>query len=456
MDSTTATTVTTTDTMTTQELLEIRDRIAHSIRHNHTSNPKMFLGNWFAEEKRGHPVYVMRFELGENQFGNLIGIYLNEFACATQAHSHIVVIPVGFNKDFKDEPGHGDSFMKSLSTVYVHPNPADSADKAIELYQRKCLCLLSCWEHSSPSWLKFIPEIRDILGRALSAESFASHINSGTEHFIEGKISELAVGENVTVMGREIRGTTGRLVEAVSASFMLPLIPTVAIQFRCSDNFQHVMGLTPLVAIFDRLDDLGLADNHTIYIATEHPKRLRSKHLENLCPYLVNFIQTELAQRYPNVLVSIRRGHILETWRQFNEARFVFCSASTFCIWPAIANRKGVVYYPRTRILGSGLWHLNRHKYNVTNVHLIGDYDLVSITESSNVSELQRDLLFKEKLKVGISLKSLPSVSSTSPRKLQVNEIRLSLSSGSTVDSAIAGILVLIVIFIAMFSKGRI
>jgi hypothetical protein len=117
-----------TQQMTREQLLDIRSSIALASKHNHTSSFKMFKENWFAEEKKGHPVYVIRFGLGENQFGNTIGGHINELACATQARSHIVVIPLPYNRDYLDEFGRNEGFMDALSTVYVHPNPAPSSE----------------------------------------------------------------------------------------------------------------------------------------------------------------------------------------------------------------------------------------------------------------------------------------------------------------------------------------
>lgn len=460
-------------TMTQTALEEIRDKISLASKDKHNNNKKMFLKNWFEEEKRGHPIYVMRFELGENQFGNTVGIYMDEIACALKSHSHVVVIPLNFNRDFHDESSKGANFMRSLSTVYVHPDPAANSSQALAWYKMRCSCSnQQCWERRSPPWIDHIDVIRRILNRALSAESFDSQIRSGGDYFTltseyngkAGRVPQkMEISENTTVVVKESTD-----LHVLDADYLLPLVPTVIIQFRCSDNFK-TMGMTPLAAMFDRMDGLGLGKGDSIFLATEHPKRLHGgvKRLLNLCPTMINFMQSELAHRYPGVVVSIRRGQILQTWYQFNKAKTVFCAASTFAIWPALANPEGTVYYPGTRILGSGHWHLEAH--NVTNVHLIDDYDLVSFDETSTISDLEKQLLLSkadleniEREKKNVSI--FPSSGDLFRELSVVNDghaVPHSLSlfeetgSGSAVTPVAFFLLLLLLLFSAPFSTMR-
>jgi hypothetical protein len=270
----------------------------------------MFIYNWFAEEKQGHPIYVIRFELGENQFGNTVGIYLNEVACAIQARSHVVVVPLNYNRDFHDEISKGAGFMQSLCTVYVHPNPAPSIRESIALYLTRCTCRKSCWEPPSPPWMKNVPTIRDILQRALSAEVFDPQIRNGGDYFMGTRKVEVSENTTVIVTHKKVSHSNSSSkpvltphLHVLEADHLLPLVPTVAIQFRCSDNFKS-MGMTPLAAIFDRLDGLGLGHHGSIYLMTEHPRRLmngardmsRKTAVENrqlLCHSMINFMQND-------------------------------------------------------------------------------------------------------------------------------------------------------------------
>jgi hypothetical protein len=61
-------------------------------------------------------------------------------------------------------------------------------------------------------------------------------------------------------------------------------------------------------------------------------------------------------------------------------AKVVICGASTFCLWPALANSNGTVYLPRTQVIANG----QAVSFpGVSNVHFISDYDLFDISQTS-------------------------------------------------------------------------
>ena len=109
---------------------------------------------------------------------------------------------------------------------------------------------------------------------------------------------------------------------------------------------------------------------------TEHPRRVGVKRDDDLdgkveiCNRVISSLQLEISQRCNGAAVSIRRGSIIETWLQFFKAKVLICSASTFCLWPALANENGRSFLPVTKLFGQG--HIL--DFDVDNVRFIEDY----------------------------------------------------------------------------------
>lgn len=119
--------------------------------------------------------------------------------------------------------------------------------------------------------------------------------------------------------------------------------------YRCGGNIHHGhlgYGLLPFSAFPSRVP----SDAKEIYILSE--KDNRAEH-GPLCATILRQLVIFMKERYPKALVELRRGDdpFLDLAR-LTHARVTICSASTFCLFPAIAS-SGTAHFPVTPLVAN-------------------------------------------------------------------------------------------------------
>merc|ERR1711991_256701 len=147
-------------------------------------------------------------------------------------------------------------------------------------------------------------------------------------------------------------GTNGNQTIILSTDFsdhaehaILPLVPTVAIHYRCGDNFVGHYGFLPFRVISSIINEYqeSHSGNGTIFVLAEKRDRKtigKKKHHASLCDRIFSALYVHLKSAHPNFSVVIRRGDDMFTdMYRLVHAPLLICSVSTFCLWPAISNQ---------------------------------------------------------------------------------------------------------------------
>ena len=138
-----------------------------------------------------------------------------------------------------------------------------------------------CWQDANAPWIKSIPSIRSYIRTAVDA--YYSHVKvNHTELSPETDIS------NVNVM----------------MMTSLPIIPDVAIQYRCGDNiaFSYMYGVLPFTAFTSRIP----RDARHIYVLSDHPTRASHSPYSGRCQLVLSGLFEFLTQRFPNATVVVK------------------------------------------------------------------------------------------------------------------------------------------------------
>jgi len=315
------------------ELLKLRNEIDRneSIIYQHagdqaTPGSVTYLRGFWQPWIKEKPIIVlcMRFDVGS--LGNFLGTYFDSIACAAEAGLHFI----GVKKRFL---GHEESlnerFYDALPSVIAHPHPVDNYT-AITNINEKCQCKRYCWRKYDP-WSFQIPLIRHIITNGINL------------HLAMRDMHNKTVEEN----GLMIYPTVDLSTEPVDTP--LPLIPDVAIHYRCSDNIYGGMGLMAFRPILKKIPP----NAKYIYVFTEYGGRLSGRVLEQVAPFVLKSLFDHLVTFFPNATVVVKKGgNELTVWAQFLYANMTYCSPSTYCFWPAIARNK-TTFMPGTAYIAA-------------------------------------------------------------------------------------------------------
>jgi hypothetical protein len=136
------------------------------------------------------------------------------------------------------------------------------------------------------------------------------------------------------------------------SSDQLPTVPDVTIQYRCGDNigFSYVYGILPFAAITSRIPP----DSKYIYVLSDHPSRAAHSPYSGRCHLILKSLFEFLKESNPKSVIVVKRGGDLYLdYVRMALSKVLICSASTFCLWPALANvqRGGQVHFPLTDLI---------------------------------------------------------------------------------------------------------
>ena len=278
--------------------------------------------------------------LGDDSFGNMLSHYFETMVCANIIGAHFFTVAKVFNRPTVDVPS---ALIKSLPDIVINTEPANSM-AAVKRMEEKCVCTNSCHEKPSSVWHSSagLSLIRSVIKSAvqdmlISTSPSTSSGDSHNWHIPEGTLST---------------------VEALTT---LPLIPTVAIHYRCGDNFQGEYGFVKFAAITSRVRDflksqpLQEEKNMLIYILAEKRNRKTSANRAHVCDMILTALFDHVVAHFPSAkaVVLKRGGDMYVDFAMLSLASVTICSVSTFCLWPALSN-PNTVYFPQTKLILEG------------------------------------------------------------------------------------------------------
>eukprot|EP01038_Epipyxis_sp_PR26KG_P017038 gene17038-23422_t len=198
-----------------------------------------------------------------------------------------------------------------------------------KLINGNCKCEMYCHENVQSVWYKQIDLIRENFQQAMETYIHQTYnTNSLLNH-------------NITVDGKdEITNVN------VTSTSVIPFLPDVTIHFRCSDILTHQRAYGFLnYHIYSYLIPIK---SKYIYVVSDSPSRGDES---KLCGELLSHLFDFLRSKFPDSIIYIKRGgNLMVNMIQIMHSQISICSASTFCLWPAIA-AKNVVYYPTTELI---------------------------------------------------------------------------------------------------------
>lgn len=248
-------------------------------------------------------------------------------------------------------------FFRHLPDLVIHPHPHQTGKVKAEM-KAVCQCLQFCWENSEAPWLRRIPLIRTALQPAVDAYVRIS---------------------NGTAAGTAVNPETDK--SSMPTSSFHPLIPNVTIQYRCGDNIgfgKTKYGLLPFSAYSHQRIPANMA--RYIYIIADSPNRSKAHVYSNRCETILQRLFSYLRKQFPQAVVLLKRGgDVFLDYARIMYSDVVVCSASTFCLWPALANQKGQVHFPLTPLIARADSNitapdLGAHFHWITEVQMIKEF----------------------------------------------------------------------------------
>ena len=313
---------------------------------NHSNSKKWYLSGKYIDYGLQHlETLLYPWCLTTKELGNKLGNYFNEIACARVSGLHFLAIHREWdmfgahnNISYKHpEDGNTvskilsldkqqkESFLNALPDLIVHDNPKSNRI-ATDLIQKKCQCTRYCWSDPNAPWINQTHYIRKYMKKAVNKYMNGLDPTSRTVISIDTDITDT-------------KDTSD-----------LPLIPDVAIQYRCGDNigFNYMYGILPFFAFLPP----RIPQNVTsIYVLADHPTRNLQATYSSRCQTILESLFAYLRSKFPNTIIVVKRGgDIFLDYARLALANITICSASTFCLWPALAN-DGIVHYPLTSLI---------------------------------------------------------------------------------------------------------
>jgi len=323
----------------------------------HSSTRQAYLSKKWSfsfSKSSSHQTLVYPFCLTTQELGNKLGNYFTEVGCAEVSGLHFVAVHkqwdlvnafhtiasaavVGENNSSdkrynnitysvasKAYPSLSDprlSFLNGLPDIIVHANPAPDENTAISNVHRECKCTRYCWQDRGAPWVKIIPSIRTYMRAAISLYLDSLPKDATTTVSPDTDFSNGVPGAR------------------------LPLIPDVALQYRCGDNigFSYMYGILPFTAFLSRIPKEGTS---FIYVLSDHPTRASHSPYSSRCQVILEHLFNFLKTHYPKSTVVVKRGgDLFLDYARLAFAKVTICSASSYCLWPSLANT-GTVYFP--------------------------------------------------------------------------------------------------------------
>lgn len=292
---------------------------------------------------------VYPFCLITRELGNKLGNYFSEVGCAeasglhfisvhrqwdlTGAHTNITSASSNSLPDARQQEmlqlqlRSKRAFLEALPDVILHDSPVKTEAEGFKNVQERCRCTRYCWGEAQAAWINQTASIRRYLRTAITA-----YMHTSSEMMKIG-----------TVLSADTDLTNAQ------AGQFLPLIPEVALQYRCGDNigFSYMYGVLPFAAFLGRIP----VNASTIYVLSDHPTRAAHSPYSNRCQTILARLFGFLQKHHPRATIAIKRGgDMFMDYARLAFANTTICSASTYCFWPAIAS-EGQVHFPLSGVI---------------------------------------------------------------------------------------------------------
>jgi hypothetical protein len=296
----------------------------------------------------GTNTLVYPFCLKTKELGNKLGNYFTELACAHAVGLNFVTVHKqwdleGAHTNITDKSGQILSkisandmkkkskiaFLEGLPQIIVHPTPVATVQEGRSQAEKLCKCNRYCWQDPHAPWVNQTSIIATTLRKAIK-----SYTDSIPEVMAAG-----------TVLSADTDMTNAK------PDTFLPIVPDVAIQYRCGDNigFNYMYGLLPFFAFPSRIP----TDSKTIYVLSDHPTRSQHATYSGRCQLIQEALFGYLKKKFPDAIVVVKRGgDLFLDYARLTDSKVTICSASTYCLWPAIAH-KHAAYFPLTSLIGN-------------------------------------------------------------------------------------------------------
>jgi hypothetical protein len=284
---------------------------------------KAFLTDRYRDLSPHQPILVHSACLGSDSIGNYLGDYFETIVCAKVAKVTYIAVA----KVWEPKRKHAASpFISALPSV-LYEQSMNSYEESKAVMLKRCTCPSSCHEKANALWIHGGKIIKSILRNAMDYHLLSS-------------------GSEVTIVRKED-------LSSVNVGDRLPLIPEVALHYRCGDNFIGYYGFLPYHVLISRIP----ADARTIYVLADARGRKSEdrQQILQICDAIFKSLFTALKQAFPRAAILVQRGgDLYADMARLAYARVTICSISTFCLWPAIA-ANGTAYFPRTELIAGGM-----------------------------------------------------------------------------------------------------
>lgn len=307
--------------------------------HNgHSMTKSAFLSNQFQPFLKNQAALVYPFCITTHELGNRLGNYMQEIACAEASGLHFVAVHSQWESanSITSNSSHLRSVLKNNHTaaahaffggfpdIIVHPQPLDRAH-ATSRINHECKCTRYCWGNSHAPWVNRTTNLRKYIQQAVAKYVHTIDLTAPASVDPEVDLTNAQAGEH------------------------LPLIPDVAMQYRCGDNigFNYQYGILPFTVIANRIPK----DAKYIYVLSDHPTRAAHSPYTSRCKLILEKLFEFLKENHPTATILVKRGgDLFLDFARFATAKVTICSASTYCFWPALSN-PNEVYFPITSLI---------------------------------------------------------------------------------------------------------
>lgn len=286
---------------------------------------QMLNKKWDGTNIQELPVLVATPCLGSDSLGNNLGSYFENLVCAKTMGLHFIGAAHIWEPHTNDQPS---LFLQEIPSQFFNNHSVSSLGEVKSTIRNICRCPGSCHERKYALWTKNLEFIKPFLWNG-----------------IERHLSSLSSDASQTVVSISD-------LSSVEVGTVLPLIPDVAIHYRCGDNFVGHYGFLPFQAFLATIP----SDAKTIYVLAENRDRKtkQKRHLAQKCDAIFPGMLNYLKNHFPAATVVIRRGDNLYTdMARLAKAKVTICSVSTFCLWPAVMN-KSKAYFPVSKLIVGG------------------------------------------------------------------------------------------------------
>jgi hypothetical protein len=298
----------------------------------HSGTRQAFISQTYKEFTGHYNVLVYPFCLVTHELGNRLGNYFEEVACAEASGLHFIAVHAQWDltgsfhgNSTKGTEAQQLAFLRALPDIIVHKQPLDNFHAQTQI-KHNCHCTRYCWQHVLAPWVNRTDTLGQYLRTALVAYT-----------------SKMNPTDMVTTIDPEVDFTNAK------PSQHLPVVPNVAVQYRCGDNigFSYMYGILPFTAITSRIPP----NVKYIYVLSDHPSRAVHSPYTSRCHVILKSFFEFLQEKYPTTTIVVKRGgDLFLDYVRLNQANTTICSASSYCFWPAVSSL-GNSYFPLTNLI---------------------------------------------------------------------------------------------------------